>query len=225
MIQSVALLTKLFKWPPVIFFTSEHIRYSVKHTGGDNYLPRSYALLAFLSSSDPGLMMTGKLAEKEMGGWGGGRDTTESVFQMRHSSMEVVSFCSELCRPEREGREILEKQEEWATRGAIGAWRAALNCFAHSCMHTFAWAHALTHTYSREHTHTWKHSHTRFQFKDFGPICTCMPANQGLSTGRKPGVSQGEIFCDGNLDGRRRKTKLGTGHPRDDILYTWDNTH
>lgn len=51
-----------------------------------------------------------------------------------------------------------------------------------------------------------------------------MRANQGLFR-QKAGGQSGWDICDGNLDGRRRKTKLRTGRPRDDIVYTWANRH
>lgn len=182
-----------FKWPHVIFFASEHIRYSAKHTRGDKYLSRCYALLAFLSSSDPGLMIRGKLAEKEVGdleGW----ERHNRVCPPNETLFNGGGFLLQRTVSSRAGR-----QRDIGKTGRMGNSRSKRSMAGSPQLPcTFMHAHirmsACTHSYLFAHTHTRKHSHTRFQFEDFGPICTCMPANQGLSTGRKPGVSQGEIF-------------------------------
>lgn len=82
------------------------------------------------------------------------------------------------------------KKSKKGTRRIIRAWRIVLNCPTHSCMHTYAWAPAPAHTFCRRKTRI----HTRPRLKDFGPICTCMQANQGLFTDRKQRVTQGEMF-------------------------------
>lgn len=61
-----------------------------------------------------------------------------------------LSFCSELCRPaEKECGRARGKKSKKGTRRIIRAWRIALNCSTHSCMHTYAWAPAPAHTSCR----------------------------------------------------------------------------
>lgn len=142
---------------------------SAKHTRGNKYLSHSSMwLFGLIFLIWPTADEQRKLTEEEKTR----RDKTESVLRLSDSSIEVVSFRSELCRPvrrsadERESKGEIEKRKRGTCR-IIRAWRIVLNYLTHSCMHTYAWVHASTHTfllYTRSHTqthtqtHTWKHA-------------------------------------------------------------------
>lgn len=60
---------------------------------------------------------------------------------------------------------------------------------------TFMHAHICMSACTRSYfLQTKTRIHTRPRLKDFGPICTCMQANQGLFRDRKQRVTQGEMF-------------------------------
>lgn len=154
-IKNKALL--VFEGPRYLRILLEILDILYKHTRGDEYLPHSSVLLAFLSSSDLSAMTRGSC-------------------QRERRSSETQQSLSSRYRDALQQQRLPSAAKCKGSRESLGESRV-LRRFAPTCMHEFNF-----------------NSHPRFQFKDFGPICTCMPANQGLSTGRKRGVRQGEIF-------------------------------